>query len=319
MKPVETWKAVDEPSLKERLEQRAEPVLLKGLVSHWAAVQAGREPGLGICDYLHRLDRGVEVMATKTRAAARGVMGYNDDLTDFAFVKARMGLPEFMQHLAAYLPVDGAPAIAAQCAKVSDVIPGFLDENRLEALPGVVPNFWLGNALTVPVHHDHPYNLACVVAGRRRFTLFAPEQVGNLYIGPLEHTPSGAPISVVHPKSPDFERYPRWREALAAALVAELEPGDALYMPPLWFHQVEALEKVNLLINYWWPVAMLPGAKDLPAPAHALIQAIQVLNALPPAQRDAWAAMFEHYVVQREQEPAGHIPEAWRGVLARRR
>lgn len=316
MNPVESWSAADEPQLKERLEQRAEPVLLKGLLAGWPAVQAGRETALSICDYLRRFDRGVEVMATKTRAAARGVMGYNDGLTDFAFVKARMTLPEFMANLAAYLPVDGAPSIAAQCAKVSDVIPAFLDENILRALPGVVPNFWLGNALTVPVHHDHPYNLACVVAGRRRFTLFAPQQVGNLYIGPLEHTPSGAPISVVHPKSPDFERYPRYRKALASAQVAELEPGDALYIPPLWYHQVEALEKVNLLINYWWPVA---GAKDLPAPAHALLQAIQVLNALPAAQRDAWAAMFEHYVVQREQEPAGHIPEAWHGVLARRR
>ncbi|KQV56456.1 hypothetical protein ASC95_28860 [Pelomonas sp. Root1217] len=316
MNAVESWSAADEPQLKDRLEQRAEPVLLRGLVHHWAAVKAGSDGPLGICDYLQRLDRGVEVMATKTRAAARGVMGYNDSLTDFAFVKARMSLPEFMSNLAAYLPVDGAPSIAAQCARVSDVIPGFLNENRLRALPDVVPNFWLGNALTVPVHHDHPYNLACVVAGRRRFTLFAPEQVGNLYIGPLEHTPSGAPISVVPPKSPDFERYPRYREALASARVAELAPGDALYIPPLWFHQVEALEKVNLLINYWWPVV---GAKDLPAPAHALMQAIQVLNALPAAQRAAWAAMFEHYVVQREQEPAAHIPEPWHGVLARRR
>jgi len=316
MKPVESWSAADAPPLKERLEQCAEPVLLKGLVGHWPAVQAGREPGLAICDYLGRFDRGVEVMATKTRAAARGVMGYNEALTDFAFVKARMGLPEFMANLAAYLPVEGAPSIAAQCAKVSDVIPGFLDENPLRALPGVVPNFWLGNALTVPVHHDHPYNLACVVAGRRRFTLFAPQQVGNLYIGPLEHTPSGAPISVVHPKAPDFERYPRYREALASARVVELEPGDALYMPPLWFHQVEALERVNLLVNYWWPVA---GDATLPAPAAALMQAIKVLNALPATQRDAWAAMFEHYVVQREQEPAAHIPEPWLGVLARKR
>lgn len=316
MKPVESWSAADEPPLKERLEQSAAPVLLKGLVGHWTAVQAGFAGPLGICDYLRRLDRGVEVMATKTRAAARGVMGYNGDLTDFGFVKARMGLPEFMANLAAYLQFDNAPSIAAQCAKVSDVIPGFLGENVLHALPGVVPNFWLGNALTVPAHHDHPYNLACVVAGRRRFTLFAPEQVGNLYIGPLEHTPSGAPISVVHPKSPDFERYPRYREALASAWVAEMEPGDALYIPPLWFHQVEALEKVNLLVNYWWPVA---AARDLPSPATTFMQAVQVLNALPPAQRDAWAAMFEHYVVQREQEPGGHIPAAWLGALERRR
>jgi Cupin-like domain len=316
MKPVDSWSAADAPQLKEQLEQRAEPVLLKGLVGGWPAVQAGREAALGICDYLRRFDRGVEVMATKTRAAARGVMGYNETLTDFAFVKARMTLAEFMAHLQAYLPVDGAPAIAAQCAKVSEVIPGFLDENPLPALPGVVPNFWLGNALTVPVHHDHPHNLACVVAGRRRFTLFAPAQVGNLYIGPLEHTPSGAPISVVHPQAPDFERYPRYCEALASALVADMAPGDALYIPPLWFHQVEALEKVNLLVNYWWPVA---GDAQLPAPAAALMQAIQVLNALPAPQRDAWAAMFAHYVAQPDRDPAAHIPEAWRGALARRR
>lgn len=316
MKPVETWSVADAPALKERLERHAEPVLLKGLVRGWPAVQAGLETPLAICDYLARFDHGVDVIATKTRAAARGVMGYNDELTDFAFVKARMPLTEFMAHLAAYLPAEGAPAIAAQCARVGDVIPGFLDGNRLQALPDVVPNFWLGNALTVPVHHDHPYNLACVVAGRRRFTLFAPEQVGNLYIGPLEHTPSGAPISVVHPNPPDFERYPRYRDALAAARVADLAPGDALYIPPLWYHQVEALEKVNLLVNYWWPVI---GARDLPTPAATLMQAIQVLNALPADQRDAWAAMFGHYVVQREQEPAAHIPEAWHGALARRR
>ncbi|MDM4766823.1 cupin-like domain-containing protein [Pelomonas sp. SE-A7] len=316
MKPVEIWSAADEPQLKQRLEQRAQPVLLKGLVKEWPAVQAGRASVLGICDYLHRFDRGNEVIATKTRAAARGVMGYNEGLSDFAFVKARMGLGEFMSHLQTYLTVEGAPSIAAQCAKVSEIIPGFLDENLLQALPGVIPNFWLGNALTVPVHHDHPYNLACVVAGRRRFTLFAPEQVGNLYIGPLEHTPSGAPISVVHPKDPDFERYPRYREALANAQVAEMEPGDALYLPPLWFHQVEALEKVNLLVNYWWPVV---GDAKLPTPVASLLQAIQVLNALPADQREAWAAMFEHYVVQRDEDPSAHIPAAWHGVLARRR
>jgi hypothetical protein len=316
MKPVEIWSATDAPQLKERLQQHAEPVLLKGLVAHWPAVQAGRGEPLAICDYLRRFDRGVEVFATKTRAAARGVMGYNDSLTDFSFVKARMTLAEFMAHLQAYLPADDAPAIAAQCARVSEVIPGFVDDNPLQTLPGVVPNFWLGNALTVPVHHDHPYNLGCVVAGRRRFTLFAPEQVGNLYIGPLEHTPSGAPISVVHPKSPDFDRYPRYREALASAQVAEMEPGDALYIPPLWFHQVEALEKVNLLVNYWWPVA---GNADLPSPANTLMQAISVLNALPPTQREAWVAMFEHYVVQRDGDPAEHIPEAWHGALAKRK
>lgn len=314
MTPIEAWSVADAPSLRDRLQARAEPVLLRGLVAHWPAVQAARTSSAALCDLLRRLDAGVEVMATKTRAAAQGVMGYNETLTDFAFVKARMPLAEFIGHLQGYVGRPGAPSIAAQCAKVSEVIPGFSDENPLQALPGVVPNFWLGNALTVPVHHDHPFNLACVVAGRRRFTLFAPDQVGNLYIGPLEHTPSGAPISVVHPKAPDFDRYPRYREALAAARVAELGPGDALYIPPLWYHQVEALDDVNLLVNYWWPV---PGSATAPVPAAALMQALQSLNALPAPQRDAWAALFGHYLVQREADPAAHIPPAWRGVLAR--
>jgi hypothetical protein len=121
---------------------------------------------------------------------------------------------------------------------------------------------------------------------------------------------------VVHPKSPDLERYPRYRQALAAARSVEMEPGDALYIPPLWFHQVEALEKVNLLVNYWWPVV---GDAQSPSPAASLMQAIKVLNALPAPQRDAWAAMFGHYLVQREQEPTAHIPEQWHGALARRR
>lgn len=315
MTPIQAWPVTDSPDLRERLQACAEPVLLRGLVAHWPAVRAAQASPQALCETLLRLDSGAEVVATKTRAAAQGVMGYNEALTDFALVKARMPLAEFIAHLRAYEGQAGAPAIAAQCARVSEVIPGFVDENPLHALPGVVPNFWLGNALTVPVHHDHPFNLACVVAGRRRFTVFAPEQVGNLYIGPIEHTPSGAPISVVHPHRPDFDRYPRYREALAAARVAELGPGDAIYLPPLWYHQVEALAPVNLLVNYWWPV---PGRDGAPSPAAALVQALQALNGLPPAQREAWGAVFGHYLVQREHDPAGHIPPAWHGVLARR-
>ena len=72
---------------------------------------------------------------------------------------------------------------------------------------------------------------------------------------------------MVHPNPPDLDRYPRYREALASAQVAEMEAGDALFIPPLWFHQVEALEKVNLLINYWWPV--VASGAQLPAPAAA--------------------------------------------------
>jgi len=296
------------------------PVVLRGVASGWPAVAKGHASPLALAQYLATKDNGRPVDALMTRPEEGGRLFFDATMTGFNYVHSKLPVSHVLEQILRYAQFERAPAVVVQSAAIVNCMPDLKRDHVLPLLDdSVEPRAWIGTATVTPAHFDESHNIAVCVAGRRRFTLFPPEQVGNLYIGPLEHTPSGAPISVVHPKSPDFERYPRWREALAAALVAELEPGDALYMPPLWFHQVEALEKVNLLINYWWPVAMLPGAKDLPAPAHALIQAIQVLNALPPAQRDAWAAMFEHYVVQREQEPAGHIPEAWRGVLARRR
>ena len=46
-----------------------------------------------------------------------------------------------------------------------------------------------------------------MVAGRRRFTLFPPEQVANLYIGPLDLTPAGQPVSLVDQAQPDLVRH----------------------------------------------------------------------------------------------------------------
>ena len=91
----------------------------------------------------------------------------------------------------------------------------------------VLPRIWLGNRITTPTHVDEWNNIGCVVAGRRRFTLFPPEQIANLYIGPLDFAPTGAPMSLVSLRDPDFARYPKFREALAAAQSAELAPGDA--------------------------------------------------------------------------------------------
>ena len=144
----------------------------------------------------------------------------------------------------------------------------------------VRPRLWLGNAFLTPAHIDELDNLACVVGGRRRFTLFPPEQVRNLYIGPLDFTPAGAPVSMVSLKAPDFERFPRFRDALAAARVADLEPGDALFIPAVWWHHVESFDVVNMLVNYWWqqPAYMLP---DRVSPTKTMLHALLSMRHLP--------------------------------------
>jgi hypothetical protein len=178
----------------------------------------------------------------------------------------------------------------------------------------VLPRIWLGNAITTPTHLDEWNNIGCVVKGRRRFTLFPPEQIRNLYIGPLDFAPTGAPMSLVRLHAPDFERFPRFREALAEAVSAELGPGDAIYIPPLWWHHVESLEPFNLLVNYWWHAS--PGVA---AGSHSgfdtLIHAMLNLRTLPPATRAAWRALFDHYVFGLEGDVTGHIPTHRHGIL----
>jgi len=117
-------------------------------------------------------------------------------------------------------------------------------------------------------------------------------------------------------KEPDFARFPKFRAALAAAQVAELGPGDAIYIPTLWWHHVESLDPLNLLVNYWWGSQSTPDPR---MPFDCLLDCLRSMKDLPPAQRQAWGALFHHYLFEAGADPADHIPEHRRGVLARSR
>jgi hypothetical protein len=163
---------------------------------------------------------------------------------------------------------------------------------------------------------DESNNVACVVAGRRRFTLFPPEQIANLYIGPLDFAPTGAAMSMVSLRDPDFTRYPKFRDALPAAQVAVLEAGDSIFIPPLWWHHVESLEPFNVLVNYWWDDPLGAGADaKLDSAFDALLHGILSIRALPPESRGAWRAFFEQYVFGASGDSIEHIPRERRGIL----
>jgi hypothetical protein len=196
---------------------------------------------------------------------------------------------------------------------VDTCLPGFREHNDVD-FGDINPlaSIWLGNRSRVAAHYDVPDNLACVAAGRRRFTLFPPDQLENLYVGPLEINPGGQAISLVDLKDPDFEAFPKFRTALENAVVADLEPGDALFIPSMWWHHVEGLDSLNVLINYWWR----QSPAFMHSPADVLTHAILAIRDLPPAQREAWREIFRHYVFDADETTAAHIPEHCRGMLA---
>ncbi len=114
------------------------------------------------------------------------------------------------------------PAVQARLASENEVatcLPGFREQNDLclgarEATTGI----WFGDRTRVAAHCQVQDNLACVVAGHRRFILFPPQSADTLKL----------------------------------ARIAELGPGDAILIPAMWWHQAEARDRFNMLVNYWW-------------------------------------------------------------------
>ena len=289
------------------------PLLLKGLVAGWPAVAACRPSLAAAARYLSGfwIEQPVTVYAGDP--GIEGRFFYNADFTGFNFRSGKAHLGQVLQKLDEDERGGTRSAIYVGSTPVDRWLPGFRAQNDI-ALPvsDALASFWLGNRTRVSAHFDFPDNIACVVAGRRRFTLFPPDQVGNLYVGPLDRTPSGQAISVVDVSNPDLDRYPRFAEALAAARVAEMEPGDALFVPSMWWHNVESLSAFNLMVNYWWCTS--PPA--LGAPTTALMHAILALRDLPERQRAAWRTLFDHYVFDADESVYAHIPEPGRGCLA---
>jgi len=306
---------LDPQVLRREVLTSGAPCVLRGLVREWPAVRAARTSPRAAAEYLARFDSGKPVDALMTPPEVEGRVFYNADMSGFNFVRNRLPLAQITEQVLRYSQFPHPPAVAAQSALVADCLPGFAEANPLRALePAVQPRVWLGNAITTPTHLDEWNNIGCVVSGRRRFTLFPPAQVVNLYIGPLDFAPTGAPMSLVRLHAPDFARFPRFREALAAAVSAELGPGDAIFIPALWWHHVESLEPFNLLVNYWWHAS---GGAQIGGPCgfDALILSMLNLRSLPPATLEAWRALFDHYVFGPPQEATAHIPPARRGIL----
>jgi hypothetical protein len=309
---VREWRNVEIGVFRNEIMPQNQPAVLKGLVREWPAVQAGlRSPGT-LCNYIKAFDRGRPVETLCGEPGIRGRFFYSDDLTATNFERKAGTITASLDRLLSHLDDANPPAIFIQSASMTDHLPDFSAENALDlAHPSAIPRIWVGNSITVTTHYDLSDNIACVVGGRRRFTFFPPEQIHNLYVGPIHFTLAGQPVSMVSLEKPDLARYPRFEHALAAAQTAELEPGDAVYIPYFWWHHVKSLAAFNVLVNYWWDDA----AAQFGSPYDCLLHGFLTLRQLPPRQRAAWRAVFDHYVFQTGADPVAHLPPPRRGAL----
>ena len=308
---VAEWRDVTPERFRQEILPSGQPALLRGHVAAWPAVHAGRESPAVMARYLQTVDTGVHAHVMTADPAIGGRFFYTDDLSARNFESRMMPFAAAVARLLELIDVPVPPALYVGALPIPAGLQDFARDNRLDLLdPAIAPRIWVGNRVTVQTHYDLSYNVACVVAGRRRFTLFPPEQFDNLYVGPLEFTLAGQPISLARLESPDFEKFPRFRAALETAQVAELEPGDALFIPYMWWHHVASLDAFNVLVNYWWD--------DVPAwqgsAFEALLHGIMSVRNLPPERRELWRQLFDHYVFSGGEHALAHLDERQRGV-----
>ncbi len=313
MLPIAELHGLTPGDLTDRILKSTQPLVLRGLAAQWPMVRAALASQQEASSYLRRFYGDMPVIALLGKPDIGGRFFYNDDLSGFNFQPARVRLDGVLAELAIHRDDVQPPALYVGSTTIDTCLPGFRDENDLD-LHGrdALASIWIGNRTRIAAHYDLPDNIACVAAGRRRFTLFPPEQLANLYVGPLDFTPAGQAISLVDFHAPDFERFPKFAEAQRFGQEAELGPGDAIFIPSMWWHHVEALEPFNVLVNYWWRQS--PDYMD--TPTNALMLAIMTVRDLPSEQRKAWAGLFDHYVFGQDAQTAAHIPPAAQRMLA---
>jgi len=311
---IEEYRVSSGPLALGDLTGHDRPLVLRGLCGDWPLVRLAGESDSAFAQQLAAWDNGTDVDVLRLPPAEGGVIGYDATIERFNYEHYRVSITQVLQRLVVYSQQDDPPGLALQSALISACLPGFLEGHSLPLLGAdVQPRLWIGNAVTTPAHFDEYRNVACVVCGSRRFTLFPSEQVRNLYVGPLDFAPTGTAISMARLDQVDDPRFPRLREALAHAQVAELLPGDAIYIPSMWWHHVASLQRVNALVNYWW----MPGGdrgRVMPSALDGLLHCILSFKGLEPADRAAWRGLLDHYVFG-EEDPAAHIPASARGVL----
>jgi len=294
------------------------PVILKGLVKDWPLVKAGQQSANTVMQELEQHDSGRPLLVYKGPAAIKSRFAYDQSCTGFNFSSERSSIAEVFAAIRSQLADEVHDYLYINSLRLDDGFPALSDTHQLtfdhvefnNNQP--VAKIWLGTESVAAAHFDQPKNIACCVLGKRRFTLFPPEQVSNLYPGPLSPTPGGQVVTMADLSQPDFERFPRLKNALENAYIADLEPGDALYYPSMWWHEVQAFDRFNAMINFWWMTA----APYLGSPMDVLMHAMMSVRDRPEKEKQAWKALFDYYIFADSEQVRAHLPPQSHGALA---
>lgn len=298
----------------ERLIERHEPVVFRGLANAWLPASAAGGPA--VLNWLK------EQIGHRMVPVSVGLPCDGGFVGDAGFVGTRsMGttlngtrrFSDIAREMEREITSPSGHVLYVHSLPVADAAPELA--NALGLADGDWPadghwRAWIGTGSHHGyLHIDETENFFALLAGTKRFLLCPFDVLPDAYVGPLEGGAYSALGSMVNPRDPDLTTFPRFKNLLERSVTVTLEAGDVLYLPSGWWHSVGS-EGFNVAVNYWWFSVEAAARADA---ALMLKRALLSLRPLPKYMRSYWKEMFEHFVFRLEGDPYEHLPAQFQG------
>ena len=247
---------IDAESFSSQYRNRL-PVVLKGSVAHWPAVRLPWGDRETIAHTLGGAEKEIRVQTSKDGMHFPAVYRRGPD-TEASTIGAALGSTIFSggetsgcHHRRIYCKLSVPAALSA----VTGGLPAaFGPQPTAGANTAGETTFWMGSGgVITPLHFDHCHTVIAQIHGWKRVLMVSPEDSAHVY--PFSVADGATRVSRIaldawNACDPDQRRrFPEVAKATQYEVI--LEPGDVIYIPPAWWHHVEALEgNVSLLLPF---------------------------------------------------------------------
>lgn len=225
---VEKRSTVSNDEFVERYVRGSRPVVLTGLTADWPAMWRWSPDDLkkrfGDLSIEIQAERNADARYEENKLAHRKMQRLGDFVD-----RVRAGGPTNDYYMTANNEALRQPGFAPLLDDVGS-LPAICDRTQLAR----ASSFWFGPAGTVtPLHHDTLMLFHTQIVGRKRWRFISPLETPKLY----NFNGVFSPIDV---DKPDLSRYPRFADVTMLEVI--VQPGETVFLPLGWWHQVTSLD-----------------------------------------------------------------------------
>jgi hypothetical protein len=300
---------LERPSFEEFTRHRDTPVILTGCLDEWPLYRSLRDRPAE-ADKVARVGEAIGRVPISYNTQPTGQFGFDDNLVQ-SWQTHVSSYEEFSRVLLASRRQRSGGAVYLQGFEnydwdtfTSTMRPIPYMNAKTFTRPGSAeraamagrtkgPLVWVGAGGQIVNLHIDPYkNFMCMLNGQKRVTLLPPRATRDLYVAPLDKQWANVIASRVQLTRWDRAEFPRVADALAFGVKATLQPGEMLYVPPLWWHHVESSD-LNIMVNCWEDDIPETLLNDSLA---GFMEAIVIFAGTSATVREAYRDLYHRYV-----------------------